>query len=340
MMRLSLLSACVLATLFATGLHAQAAAPQCPGGEADDSGISMNVTLGAHPTRVAITLDSLLAKDGYGVLRSPSGEGMWQIEPRFTYLDSVKGEAWVRDPHPGVQLMVGAEAQGDSTHVEIAAMMLCKPAFTGAEAEAVETMLEMGSALTLASELTGSLHTLQAAGVDLRAPVSRPGVALHTPEAVGEFRLANREDYEDPRLGTSLRYARPDGFYLDVYVYPGVPPDGTCPATCAQRRVDEEAEAFTVGFPELIQRGYYSRMDVRSSEALPPSGGDAFLGARHLRMEVVRAQGPRTPLESDFILYAFPGYMVKVRATYPPSTTATDTVREFVAELLPLLTRP
>jgi hypothetical protein len=53
----------------------------------------------------------------------------------------------------------------------------------------------------------------------------------------------------------------------------------------------------------------------------------------------VRGEGPATPLESQYILYAFPGYMVKVRATYPPSTKMEGTVRTFVADLLDVLVR-
>lgn len=339
MRRLPIASALALHALLAAGLHAQAAPPPCPGGEADGEGIQISVSLAAHPTRVAATVDSLLVRDGYTVLRSPAGEGRWQIQPRFTYLEAVKEEAWVREPHPGVQLAVGAEARGDSTAVRIGARMLCKPDSRMEGAENVESVLELLTAARLATGLTSRMDTLRAAGVDVRAEVARPQFSLSIPEVVGAFRLVNEEAYEDPRLGTGLRYARPDDFYLDVYVYPGIPRDSACPAACAQARVDAETQRFTAELPQLIQRGYYTRMDVRSSDAVARLEGAAWLAARHLRMEVVRAQGGQGPQESDFILYAFPGYTVKVRATYAPSPASAEVVRAFTAEFLTRLVR-
>lgn len=333
-MRLPLLSACSLATLLAAGLHAQSAPPQCPAGEADPQGITINFSVDAHPTRVASTVDSLLQADGYEVSRSPRALGRWQIAPRSTYLDAVKDEAWTRDPHPGLRLVVATEQKGDSVGVRVGAWVVCKPADAS-----TESVLEVLSAGRVATGLTGTLDTLRAAGVDVRAEVPRPGLELAIPGSVGEFRLVDQEQYEDRRLGTGLRYSREDGLYLDAYVYPGIHPDSTCPAACGQAIVDEEVEAFAANLPDLIQRGYYTRMDVTSNEPVARPADATWLGGRHLRMEVVRAQGSQGPQESDFILYAFPGYMVKVRATYPPSTKDAGAIREFTAAFLAALVR-
>lgn len=335
MIRLVHASACALALLLAAGLHAQSAPRECPGGrEADESGIQISVSLLAHPTRVANTVDSLLRADGYEVLRSPAAAGRWQIAPRFTYLEKVKDEAWARGPHPGVQLGVVTEETGDSTKVEIGAWMLCQPQGADEEVRVMESALELLTAGSLAADLTGALDTLEAAGVDLAAAVERPGLSLPVAQQVGEFRLVNQEDYDDPRLGTGLRYAREDGFYLDVYVYPGIAPGSACLPACAQARADEEVEAFVGQFPMLLERGYYARMDVAANDPVTPPAGVRWMGGRHLRMVVARAQAPQSPMHSDFVLYAFPGYMVKVRATYPPSDRNSETIREFVAALL------
>lgn len=337
MIRLISASACLLATLLAAGLSAQDRPPRCPDGEADDNGINVRVTVNAHPTRVARTLDSLLMTTGYVVYEAPSGAGRWSIAPRFTWLEDVKKEAWVRDPHPGVQLAIESEARGDSTHVEIGAYVLCKSSSDVTEGGI--SLLETLSATHLAAGFTTSLDSLKAAGVDLAAEVERPGFSLTAPEAVGEFRLAGREDFDDPRLGSSFRYTRQDGFYFDVYVYPGVPADSSCPAACAEERVGEEVDEFIGSFGEFIRRGYYRRMDVRSNERVEAPEGAPWRAGRHLVMEVVRGNSAGAADESHFILYAFPGYMVKVRATYPPSAEKTEAVRAFMAGLLTSLVR-
>jgi hypothetical protein len=337
MVRLLSASACLLSTLLAAALSAQGQPPRCPDGEADSDGISVSMTVAAHPTRVANTLDSLLLSGGYVIYSAPSGEGAWEIAPRFTWPEAAESEEWAQGRHPGLLLMVGSEAKGDSTRVDIGARVLCRSASDAAAGGL--PFLEMYSATQLAAGVTTSLDSLEAAGVDLAAEVDRPGFSLTAPEAVGEFRLAGREDFDDPRLGTSVRYARRDGFYFDVYVYPGVPADSSCPRACAEERVEEETDEFVDSFREFISRGYYRRMDVRSNERVDVPAGVPWRAGRRLVMEVVRGQGPTTPLESQYILYSFPGYMVKVRVTYPPSPETAETVRAFVAELLPALTR-
>jgi hypothetical protein len=338
MTRLIPASAALVATLLATGLAAQNDGPRCPNGESRADAISISVDVDAHPTRVAAVLDSLLERDGYEVRGSPGATGTWSIAPRFTWPDELKNELWVQDPHPGLQMMVGSEKRADSTHVEIAARVVCNPP-TGKGADELSPLTLM-AAMQLVSGLTTAMDTLKAQGVDLRAPVERSQFSIAIPDSVGPFVFAGRQDYEDPRLGTSVRYAREeDGMYFDVYVYPGPPADERCPQACAEQWVRDEAQQFIDSAPDFIQAGHFRRMDVVRNEAIAVPPGAAYRAGRHVVMEVVRGQGPATPMQSQYILYTYPGYMVKVRATYPPSTKMEGTVRTFVADLLEALVR-
>jgi hypothetical protein len=331
MIRLRSASACILAALFATGLSAQTDSPRCPDGESDDEAISIDVTVAAHPTRVARTLDSLLVTTGYVIQDAPQGAGRWSIAPRFTWTDELKETEFARGPHPGVQMFVTSEVAGDSTRVEVGARVVCR---AGTEELAVEMM----AAATLANDFASSLDSLRALGVDLSAPVERKQSGIQIPDSVARFAFAGREDFDDPRLGSSVRYAREeDGMYFDVYVYPGPPADSSCPRECVESWVEKEAQGFIDSGPEFLRRGYFRRMDVKRNEAVPVPAGAAYRAGRHVVMEVVRGEGPATPMESQYILYSFPDYMVKVRATYAPSTKMEGTVRTFVAELLEAL---
>ncbi|HEX6040554.1 hypothetical protein [Longimicrobium sp.] len=330
-------SACLLPALLATGLAAQDDRPRCPNGESRADGINISVALHAHPTRVAATLDSLLVKDGYEVRGSPNATGNWSIAPRFTYLDETRGEEWTQAPHPGVLLMVATAARADSTDVEIGARVLCNP--PSGKAEDAMSPVGLLTAMHLAAGLTMAMDTLAARGVDLHAPVRRSRVSIQIPDSVGEFAFAGREDYEDPRLGSSVRYAREsDGLFFDVYVYPGPPADERCPQACAEDWVREEAQGFIDSGPELIRRGHFRRMNVKRNEPIPVTDGAGYRAGREIVMEVEREDAPGTPMESRYILFSYPGFLVKVRGTYPPSDKAEGTVRAFVSEMLVKLT--
>jgi hypothetical protein len=322
--------ACGAALLLACGLRAQEA-PRCPAGPADEEGINISVTVGAHPTRVAAVVDSLLAAGGYQVRSSPEGAGRWSIVPRFTYGDDVRGEAWVVDPHPGVQVMVDAEAEADSTALRIAARSLCKVE-GGGEMDAGR-MVEMLAAMQLAAGVTSTLDTLAAAGVDLAAAVERGKATIQAPQDVAGFRIADFHEYDDPAAGVRVRYTRgKNDPYVDVFVYPGAPQG--CDAACGARVVNEEVDGFRGDLPELVRRGYAERMEVRTDETLTPPAGAGWVFGRALEIDM-RAGGQ--DLDSRYYLFAFPGYKIKLRATYPPSVETTAVVRAFVDALLPQL---
>jgi len=333
MIRLPILASCALAATCAAGLHAQnAAAPQCPGGRDDTEGIAISSSLAAHPRRAADIIDSVLVAGGYEIQVAPPGEGAWRIAPRFDFVEGLTETLMEEMEHPGVQLLVSTEARGDSVHVEVAVHTICTTLRLGEPDETAESSVELVHAVMFVSQLEERAEALREAGVDMAAPVERGGkYSLHVPEEVAGFRRTARHDYEDPAAGVMVRYAREDGSTVDIYVYPGAPP--ACDAACGAEVVNEEVDGFIRGFPELVRRGYFEEMRVTGDEVLPVPPGAAWVFGRHLTL-AVQLEGKAE--ESQYYLFAFPGYNVKVRATFPPAQM-TDAVRAFVDALLPLM---
>lgn len=299
----------------------------CRRGPADGEGVEVNVAVAAHPTRVAAVLDSLLAAQGYALAHSPRGAGEWRVEPRFTWVQGGFDPEWTRKEHPGVQLSLSTAEAGDSTRVSAGARVLCRVPAADGDPVATETMLELMTGTLLVAGLTQHMDSLRASGGDPSTPVAR-GRSVAYPAEVAGFRLEGRHDYPDPRYGVNLRYTRGGGAYVDVYVYPGVRVDAACDAACA---VGQEADGFVESLPELVRAGSYERMEVTGDQPLQPGAGAPWAFGRHVTLRV-RRQG-RT-MDSQFYLYSFPGFMVKVRATYAPSDAMQRDVEAFVAELL------
>jgi hypothetical protein len=333
MIRLAALSACALATVLAAGLHAQER--PCPGGPDDTEGLEISSTVAAHPSRVADIIDSVLVAQGYAIRSSPAGAGTWNLSPITTFVGGLREEVMQGLVHPGVQMRVRTEARGDSVDVSVLASTVCATLRNGQRDDDAETALEMVHTLMLSSGIEKRAEALQTAGVDLAAAVARSEpTRLTAPDEIAGFRRIGRRDFDDPAAGVSMRYGRDDRSYVDIYVYPGAPRD--CDAACGARSVNEEADGFIRGFPDLVRAGYYRRMDVRADETVPVPAGAPWLFGRHLVMDV-EANGAAQV--SHYYLFAFPGYKVKVRATFPPSAKMTAAVQAFVDALLPAMTR-
>lgn len=84
----------------------------------------------------------------------------------------------------------------------------------------------------------------------------------------------------------------------------------------------------------MVRSGPYGQMKVRGDETLPVPAGAPWLYGRQLEMDV-EVEGEER--RSQYYLFAYPGYKVKVRATDPPSPGMTADVRAFVDALLPAL---
>jgi hypothetical protein len=163
---------------------------------------------------------------------------------------------------------------------------------------------------------------------------SARGVSIRIPARVGEFRMANRHDYEDPGLGVQLRYHGPDSLIADVYVYPGPGFDGKCDSACALDHFAREVEQFRTDFPEMIRRRYYDSIAVVTESALAPGPGRPWLVGRHLQLAVKR-EGRAA--RSDFYLFYVPMYRVKVRLTYAPTSGRSQAIEGFMRDLMPRL---
>ncbi|HEV3052701.1 MAG TPA: hypothetical protein VGX50_20475, partial [Longimicrobium sp.] len=161
------------------------------------------------------------------------------------------------------------------------------------------------------------------------------GTSLQAPEEVAGFHIVGRHDYPDPAYGTNIRYGRDrDERYVDIYVYPGVPVNSACDAACA---VNTEADGFIQGIPELLRAGHYESLELTADERLRPGPGAPWAYGRHLTF---RGRLRGQPVESRYYLYSFPGFVLKVRATYPPgSADARADVQPFVDDLLRRLLR-
>jgi hypothetical protein len=323
--------ASVAALLLAAPLSAQdVKGSECRHGPADGEGLIITGTHAAHPTRLASVVDSVLIQGGYTVLRSPPGEGRWQIAPRFTWTAAEKEIPGVGDEHPGVGLFVSSRVRGDSTGLEVGAQVICQLARGGPKASEL-TAIEIAAAVMVTQAITERLDTLRARGVALDQPVERPTRAMGIPDALGAFAFQERHDFPDPRLGTNIRYTRADGMRVDVYLYPGPPADSSCPQSCAEQQAQSETRDFAAHLPDLVGRGHYRQASVASDEPIQPPAGAAWRAGRHL-VANVDVQGEAR--ESHFYLFVFAGYEVKVRATYAPSDERRQAVEALVADAL------
>lgn len=324
---------CAAAALLPFGTLAAQDAPRCPDGEADEEGIQVSVTVRAHPTRVAAAVDSVLQAQGYTIQDAPAGFGRWAVAPRFTWLPELSEAGVFGDRHPGVLVMIGADAAaGDSVSVVAGARALCKvPPVEGLPGD-VGQLVEIMSATLLSAGVTEALDSLSARGGDLMAPVERARprqASVRAPEKVAGFRIINRHDFPDPAYGTSVRYGREsDDQFLDIYVYPGVRVDSACDAACA---VNGEADGFIEGVPEFLRAGHFEQMELADDARLRPGPGAAWAYGRHLTFKAKRRG---QVVETHYYLYSFPGFFLKVRATYPPSPASAADVQAFVGELL------
>lgn len=325
--------ACAAAALLVAGTLNAQDAPSCPDGEADQEGIQVSMAVRAHPTRVAATVDSVLQAQGYTIENSPAGLGRWGLAPRFTWLPELAEAGVFGDRHPGVQVTVGTEAAaGDSVTLVVGAQALCTvPPVEGLPGD-VGQLVEIMSATMVSAGVTEALDSLSARGGDPMAAVARAQprqASVRAPEEVAGFRMINRHDFPDPAYGTSVRYGREsDGQYLDIYVYPGTRVDSACDAACA---VNTEADGFIEGTPEFVRAGHFEQMDLANDARLRPEPGAAWAYGRHLTFKAKRRG---QAVETHFYLYSFPGFFLKVRATYPPSPASTADVQAFVDALL------
>lgn len=320
--------ACAAAVLAAGTLDGQRAPKPCPNGADDDQFVSVGVTILIHPTRMAATVDSVLEAQGYTITSAPARLGAWGVEPRFTWLDGSEDEGWHGEQHPGVQLYVRTQARGDSVALSVGARALCKVPPVPDGPEDVGGMVELLSSTMIVGAVSQAMDSLEARGVDLTSPVPRTRVSVNVPDTVGRFTFGGRRDYEDPRLGSSIRFNHPNGTYADVFVWGGTRVTETCDAVCA---VNAEADGFIASFPEFIRAGHYRAVELTRDEPLRPGADALWAAGRHLTL---KADKDGQMQESHYYVWSFPGFMLKVRASYPPSAEGLRQVEEFAAELL------
>lgn len=183
-----------------------------------------------------------------------------------------------------------------------------------------------GAALLAAGTLNA--QGAATAPVPREQPAEPDQGAVRIPPEVAGFRMMGRHDYEDPSMGTTVRYGRDDDdLHVDIYVYPGVEVNAACDAVCA---VKAEADGFIGDFPGLVRAGHYERLDLTADEPLQPPAGAPWAYGRHLSMSV-RRRGQE--LESQYWVFSMPGFFLKARSSYPASPEARARVQRFADEL-------
>ena len=162
-----------------------------------------------------------------------------------------------------------------------------------------------------------------------------PGyIAVRTPETISDFRLINREYFEDEAAGVGLRYERAPGLLVDVYVYPGPDLADKCGLSCAAGVLAGEISGFQESLPLLIERGNMQAARVADTRRLTPPAGARWQLGHHLILAVTRDDRPQ---RSDFYLYYLPKFRVKVRATYEDDRANREAVEAFTRALMPAL---
>lgn len=317
---MSRLSLPLLAVLACSLLAAPLAAQACLGGPADEAPVQISFTVAGRPEALGPVVESSLRARGYTLAGSPSG-GPWVADPvrEWPAQPAVPGQAGV---HPGLQVSVAAAPRADSTELTLSARTLCNlgSAEEAARSESPENVLEIDAALGLLGAFAG----LGGAGS------SRFQVSL--PAQLAEFALAGRHDYPDPGLGSQFRYRGPGGLMADVYVYPGVRADARCTPVCGELLARSAVNALHLVIPELVRTGRVGSMTPVSDEVLRPGPGALWQAGRHLVLDVKIAGQPE--MKSHFYVYAFPGFAVKVRSTYPDTAERTAQLQSLVADLL------
>lgn len=136
--------------------------------------------------------------------------------------------------------------------------------------------------------------------------------------------------------GAQLRYTLGDELRVDAALLP-LPAGAGCARACDSVAVDAGTAAFARGLPGFTGDGLADSLAVERDDAvrLAHPGGTAY--GRHLRMAGARSG---KPVHSHHLLYGLGGYLVRVRATFPPGERRDSLVEQFAREFVEALTRP
>ena len=192
-------------------------------------------------------------------------------------------------------------------------------------------MLRLLAAASLAASTLGAPR----AAAQPQKPDSGSGITIRVPDAIGDFRMIQRKDFDDPGLGSMLRYQRPhDSLYVDLFVYPGPDFANRCDLACARDALAREGDDFIGAFPMLVERQYVDTIAVAYDSALTVPADAPWRLGRHMRFVQQRKGQPEW---SDFYLYYLPNVRVKLRASYPRDTALSTIVTGFATAAIPAL---
>lgn len=147
---------------------------------------------------------------------------------------------------------------------------------------------------------------------DAYDPAARaPQGAVSVPDRPAGFALVSSQRYDDPRAGSTWRYAadsHPE-LLVDALVYPaaGIWPDDEAAGNDLAAIMRAEIEA-------TVEAGMYEAAEVIREGRIHVTRPDGDLPGRHLRMALTK---DGIGLISHAHLFYLPPYTVKVRSTFP-----------------------
>lgn len=197
------------------------------------------------------------------------------------------------------------------------------------------TRLFRWAALALVSACTPA--STGSAVPDEGAEGLRPPSMSPLPREMAGYTVRDTFVFEEPNSGVEYRYARPDGFQADVYLYPLPPQDFLCTGRCAEEAAIALTHDFRNSIPVFIERGYADSMVAEAETPITSPTGSWLHRGRHLTLRIVRRG---QPLRSHFLVFVGRETILKVRVSYPPGDFSAATVDTFVTMLLPLVPPP
>lgn len=274
-----------------------------------------------------------LVEEEYTIRLRDSSEarGMLVTHPRHTWIECLEAETQAKAGHPGIEVVIFTEREGDSTAFRVTAHTLTSPQLAvGRNNERVDIALplEVCTMAALSQRVDSILSP------DTHAARTGPATrALVMPLKLADFALRDTQHFSTPGAGTGYRYSGTKGLQPDVYVYPGELSRFGVDTTAA---LEAGASEFVRGLPLGRARGQFTDFEVRSTAvARREIAGHSLLVHRVVVEKRVRDR----VLDDYFHISVIGDNYVKVRTTFQRGVGTEADVETFVSQLLETLLR-
>lgn len=160
---------------------------------------------------------------------------------------------------------------------------------------------------------------------------SLPDISITIPRSIGAFEFVVRQDFDDPSMGSMVRYRDADSLEADVFLYPGPDLGTRCPEQCARRALKAEIDGFS---RTMRDRSYLQSFKVLSGADLTPPAGARWIIGHHLHATVRYKARHLRAQHSDYWIVYIPGLRLKVRATFDESPTREAALDRFLTQVV------